>query len=133
MPLFREVASIVSGDSLESSASLVGWINNGGVSGSGGAGTFTDRPTITYASLTGGQFNRNFLTPVPPSSPMLLLQARWPADLVQPLTLESINGRRGPVGTGDHSGAGSEGCSRAIELIAMVQREGGASHSLRTG
>lgn len=42
-------------------------------------GTCVDRPTITYAPLTGRQFTKGRVTPVPPSSIPFLMQAGHPA------------------------------------------------------
>jgi len=107
MPLFVEVASIVSGYTLESSVNLTGQISSeGALQGDfvdlGTSGRFTDRPTITYTPITGQQFNKSFMTPIPPGAILFLIQSGWPADLIYPLTVDSINGHRGggeyPVG-----------------------------------
>ena len=76
MPLFVEVASIVSGYTLESSVNLSAKIFDGGSPAEwgttnsasiGGAGKYTDRPTITYSPITGSHFNKTFMTPIPPT------------------------------------------------------------------
>jgi hypothetical protein len=104
MPLFMEVASIVSGYSLESAVNLTGTVIEGGENPGtlslGGSGKFTDRPTITYAPITGSQFNKNFLTPIPPSALLFLVQAGWPADVFLPISLEAINGLRAQKSAG---------------------------------
>ena len=57
MPLFVEVASIVSGYTVERSVALEGnAFESGGPPASltlGGSGRFTDRPTVTYVRITG--------------------------------------------------------------------------------
>lgn len=73
MPLFIEVASVVSGYTLEGSVNLGGTVSSeGAVSGDflslGTAGKYTDRPTITYAPITGAKFNANVMTPIPPQA-----------------------------------------------------------------
>jgi predicted small lipoprotein YifL len=72
MPLFVEVASVVSGYALESSVNLGGLYNEGSLPGDifsfGTNGKFTDRPTITYVPITGQKFNKSFMTPIPPGA-----------------------------------------------------------------
>ncbi|MEA3232552.1 MAG: hypothetical protein U9Q05_12435, partial [Thermodesulfobacteriota bacterium] len=58
MPLFVEVASVVSGYTLESSVNLGGTVSSenaiqGDFLAFGTSGKYTDRPTITYAPITG--------------------------------------------------------------------------------
>lgn len=113
MPLFVEVASIVSGYTLESSISA-------GVSQSstnlleddslalGGRTKFTDRPTIKYAPITGSQFNKSFMTPIPPRVILFLVQSGWPVDLIFPLTVESMNGLRSQVLVGASERIGND-------------------------
>ena len=73
MPLFIEVASVVSGYTLEGSVNLGGTVSSeDAVSGDflslGTAGKYTDRPTITCAPITGAKFNANVMTPIPPQA-----------------------------------------------------------------
>ena len=133
MPLFVEVASIVSGYTLESSVNLSARIFDGGSPEAfgttnsatvGGSGKYTDRPTITYSPITGGQFNKTFMTPIPPSSVLFLLQAGWPAELVLPITVEAINGQRAQRSIGFRAGGGEASFYRIVELFAELQRGG---------
>jgi hypothetical protein len=55
-------------------------------------GSYQDRPTICYTPQTGSQFIRNLTVPLNPGSVLFLLQSGYPADVVFPLTVESING-----------------------------------------
>ena len=69
MPLFVEVASVVSGYTLEGSVDISGTLSSddalqGDFLSMGTAGKYIDRPTITYTPITGTQFNRSFMLPV---------------------------------------------------------------------
>ena len=46
------------------------------------AGTYVDRPTITYTPIMGDKFARSLMSPVPPSAILSLMQAGYPVDLV---------------------------------------------------
>src|SRR5210317_1795459 len=103
MPLFVEVASIVSGYTLEGAVNLSAKFFDGGSAAEfgttnsatiGGSGKYTDRPTITYAPITGGNFNKTFMTPIPPSAVLFMIQAGWPAEMVLLITVDAINGQR---------------------------------------
>jgi hypothetical protein len=133
MPLFMEVASIVSGYTLESSVNLSAKIFDGGspaefgttnTAAVGGSGKYTDRPTITYSPITGSHFNKTFMTPIPPSSVLFMLQAGWPAELVLPIAVEAINGQRAQRSVGFREQAGEAGYYRIVELFGILQRGG---------
>ncbi len=129
MPLFVEVASIVSGYTLESSVNLAGQISSeGALQGDfvdlGTSGTFIDRPTITYIPITGQQFNKSFMTPIPPSAILFLIQSGWAADLIYPLTVDSINGHRGRVSGGLNARPGDPGFTRVVQLFRKIQQSG---------
>jgi hypothetical protein len=130
MPLFVEVASIVSGYTLESSVNLGAKVFDGGSAAEfgttnsatiGGSGKYTDRPTITYAPITGSNFNKTFMTPIPPSAVMFMLQAGWPAELVLPITVEAINGQRAQRSVGLRERSGDENFYRIVELFGVLQ------------
>jgi hypothetical protein len=131
MPLFVEVASIVSGYTLEGTISLAGGGFNTAESGIDGdfvnlgtSGTFIDRPTITYAPITGQQFNKSFMTPIPPGAILFLIQSGWPADLIYPLIVDSINGHRGRVSGGMNARPGDPGFTRVVQLFRKIQQSG---------
>ena len=54
--------------------------------------TYIDRPTVIYAPLTGNDFIKKLMSPLPPSAVLFLLQSGYSALVVMPLTVESING-----------------------------------------
>jgi len=131
MPLFVEVASIVSGYTLESSVNLgavhVGSGNS--VAGNelfslGTSGKFSDRPTITYTPITGQNFNKSFMTPIPPRVILFLMQSGWSADLIFPLTVSSINGLKSQMAAGVNQREGDDGFYRVITLLRDIQKSG---------
>jgi len=129
MPLFVEVASVVSGYTLESSVNLGRTVSSPGtVQGDfwtfGGAGKYTDRPTITYAPITGQKFNESFLTPIPPSAILFLMQSGWSVDLIMPVTVDAINGLRSAVAGGANRRSGDAGYFRLISLMRESQKAG---------
>ena len=137
MPLFVEVASIVSGYTVEGTVGLEGTVFESGSAPAtatfGGSGKFVDRPTITYVPITGSEFNQNFMTPVPPSAVLFLLQAGWPASLVLPMTVEGINGLRAQRSQGLRQRAGDKDFYRVIELFSILQDAGAMSMRLVGG
>ena len=129
MPLFVEVVSVVSGYTLEGSVNLGATESSGNaVQGDffslGTAGKYTDRPTITYAPITGQKFNRSFMTPIPPKAVIFLLQSGWSAELILPLTVESLNGLRARRAAGVDQRTGDPKFYRAIELFREIQKSG---------
>ena len=97
-PVFLEVTSIVNQYELESELGLT-LIN--GVPNSqrlGATGTYTDKPTISYAPIKGEAFTRSLLTPIPTETIFSLIQAGWSADVVLEMAVRSINGVSNTVG-----------------------------------
>ena len=101
MPIFLEIAQVIAGYQVEGtvSAGANAANNTAGIVGpftSGGSvlaqGKYTDRPTLIYAPLTGNDFLKKLMTPIPPSSVLFLLQSGYSADFVMTMALDSING-----------------------------------------
>jgi len=121
MPLFVEVASVVSGYTFESGVSLGGSISSkNAVQGDffdfGTSGKFADRPTITYAPITGDKFNESFMTPIPPKLILFMLQSGWKSEMMFPIVLEAVNGLRSGMLTGKLDDRGDLGYYRMIEF-----------------
>jgi hypothetical protein len=101
-PVFLEIAQVIAGYQLQTTVAGSLSVQNyipaavgvpAAVGGSAAVGaTYIDRPTVIYAPLTGNEFLKKLLTPVPPTAVLFLLQSGYSALLVLPLTLDSING-----------------------------------------
>ncbi len=101
MPMFLEVAQVIAGYQLQGTlgATFTGSNFNAASIGpftalgtGAAAATYTDRPTVVYSPLTGVDFLKSLMTPIPPSSVMFVLQAGYPAERVIPIMLDSVNG-----------------------------------------
>jgi hypothetical protein len=126
-PLFIDVASVVSGYTLERSVNANGQLSTANaVQGDsislGAGGRMTDRPTITYVPVIGERFNRQLMTPISPERLLFLIQSGWPADLVLNVTVDSMNGLHTPVTIGMNTRQGDSGFARVVELMRQVQR-----------
>jgi hypothetical protein len=129
MPLFVEVASVVSGYTLEGSVNLGGTVSSpdavqGDFFNVGTAGKYTDRPTITYAPITGVKFNESFMTPIPPKAVLFLLQSGWPSEMIFPIVVDSINGLRSRVAAGKSQREGDPEYYRLVHLLQDLQDSG---------
>jgi hypothetical protein len=60
----------------------------------GVGGTFSDRPTITYAPIKGDDFARVMMNPIPPSELFAMVAAGMPTDLTLGLGVLTLNGLR---------------------------------------
>ncbi len=129
LPVFVEVASIVSGYSMQTGVSLNGTLSTekavqGNYVAAGGQAIYTDRPTITYVPLTGEKFLRGLITPIDPKNIFFMLQAGYPADFILALTVESLNGvRNRSVSAGAMREADPE-FARVLDLLRQVQAAG---------
>src|SRR4249919_3048277 len=69
LPVFMDVASVVSGYSMQTGVSINGTLSTeralqGNYASLGGQALYTDRPTITYVPMTGEKFLRGLITPI---------------------------------------------------------------------
>lgn len=129
LPVFMDVASIVSGYSLETSVNVGGQLSSSGaIQGNsamlGGAARFTDRPTITYVPLTGEKFLRGLITPIDPKNIFFMLQSGYAADFILGLAVESLNGLRNRSTAGGVVREADPDFVRVLELLQEVQAAG---------
>jgi hypothetical protein len=95
-PTFLEVVSVINQYSIEGQVGVntPGWDRPSSVGPPIGSasGRWSDRPTITYAPITGERFTKNLLTPIPPVALLSLIQSGWPANFVFGVGVRTING-----------------------------------------
>jgi len=123
VPLFLEVSSIIAGYTFE--GEIRGGSNilqSGNAFDIGASGKFTDRPTITYTPITGQEFNKSFMTPIPPAAVLFLLQTGWQAELVIPIAVDAINGLRSRDASGTNQYKGDDEFYEVIKLLGHIQR-----------
>ncbi|MCL4181446.1 MAG: hypothetical protein KJ072_27370 [Verrucomicrobia bacterium] len=129
LPVFVDVASIVSGYSLQTGVSVNGTVSSenavqGNYASMGGHAIYTDRPTVTYVPLTGEKFLRGLITPIDPKHIFFMLQAGYSAEFILGLTVESLNGVRNRSTTGGAVREADPDFIRALDLLREVQAAG---------
>ena len=88
-PVFMEIAQVIAGYQMQTtvgagvSAQNYNAASIGGPVAVGGsvaaAATYIDRPTVIYAPLTGNDFIKKLMTPMPPTAVLFLLQSGYSA------------------------------------------------------
>jgi hypothetical protein len=73
------------------------------------------------------------MTPIPPRALLFLMQTGWPADLIFPLTVDSINGLRSQVLAGANQRRGDESYYRVVELLRQIQQSGAIGMRIKKG
>ena len=124
VPLFLEVSQIVSGYTLQSTIAAGANLSDADSLRLGAEGSYTDRPTVTYSPLTGENFARKLLSPIPPSAVLSLIKAGWAADLVLRTTVQAINGQRNQSGLEPHQIPADNDFFVLIDLLREIQRSG---------
>lgn len=129
LPVFVDVASVVSGYSLETGMTVGGSFPEttsfgGNTATLGGSAKFTDRPTITYVPMTGEKFLRGLITPIDPKNIFFMLQAGYAADFLLGLTVESLNGVRNRSVTAGSIREADPEFTQALRLLREVQIAG---------
>ncbi len=127
-PMFLKVTSVINQYSLEGSVSAAAPpydLQAAAAPPLGISGRYSDRPTITYMPLSGAEFTRSVMTPIPPRTIMSLIQAGWRADLLLRLTVRAINGISPATRVGDATT--DPRFFKLVSLMARAQDEGGLS------
>jgi hypothetical protein len=131
-PIFMEVSQVIAGYQFQATAaagfSAQNYLSSsvGGpaaIAGTAGVGaTYIDRPTVIYAPLTGNDFIKTLMRPIPPSAVLFLLQAGYPATIVLPLAVDSVNGVANESRHATMNRAGDPEFFRLAQLLYELQR-----------
>ena len=130
VPALVSVNQIVAGYSVQGTFSVGTDLLTGGSlhlsddANVGVGGTFTNNPTVTYAPVTGADFARTLLAPMPPADLFALILAGVPAELVLGLGLHSIGPYANKRATPGALTAADPGFGQAFELLLQLQRSG---------
>ena len=129
LPVFVDVASVVSGYSMQTGVNVNGTLSSqnaiqGNYAAIGGQAIYTDRPTITYVPMTGEKFLRGLITPIDPKNIFFMLQAGYPADFLLGLTVESLNGVRNRAAAAGTLREADPEFVRALGLMREAQAAG---------
>jgi len=126
-PVFLDVSSVISQYQVGGAVNLGATINYSPSSGSGTlgwAGTYAERPTITYTPIMGDKFARSMMSPIPPPAILSLIQAGYPVDLVFRLLVQEINGVRNRFGGEARAQSAEPEFYSLIEKMRMIQSYG---------
>ncbi|WP_244222775.1 hypothetical protein [Cupriavidus lacunae] len=129
LPVFVDVASVVSGYSLQTGVSMNGTVSaantvQGNFLAAGVQGVYTDRPTITYTPATGQRFVQGLMAPIDPKNIFFMLQSGYAADFLLSMTVESLNGVRNRSTAAGAMREADPAFLRAIALLRDVQAAG---------
>ena len=128
-PIFVDVGQIVAGYSLETGLTAgANFPETSTVGGDtaivGGSIRYTDRPTVTYVPLTGNQFVKALMTPLPPESVFFMIQSGWPAEGVLMAAAASLNGLKNQETSLTGVTPPTPEFLRVLELMRNLQRSG---------
>ncbi len=126
-PIFLDVTSIINQYSLETELrGTLGWSNPPIADRQelAGTGRYYDRPTITYAPLSGEKFARNLMTPTPPATVLGLVEGGYPIDYVFRILVHSINGVENQFGGAARSRRADPEFYTLLEKLRQIQASG---------
>jgi hypothetical protein len=126
-PVFLDVASVITQTGIQGTLGVSGsWWQNPFFSSAGvtAAGTYGERPTVTYLPLSGEKFARSLMTPIPPGAVLSFLQAGYPVDVVLRLTVHSINGIHSRYGYGARAREADPEFFPLVEKLRDIQQSG---------
>jgi hypothetical protein len=136
VPAFLSVNQILAGYSLQGTFSAGTNILTGGSlrlsddANIGVGGTFTNNPTVTYAPVTGANFARTFLAPMPPADLFGLMLGGLSPELVMGLGLHSIGGYANEGSLPGGEVPADPEFSEVLALLLDLQRSGRLSVQL---
>lgn len=128
-PIFLEVGSIVNQYSLEQELQAGAEVRSDDLLGDGvslgAAGTYYDRPTITYTPLSGKKFAKSLLAPIPPHAILTLVQSGWNVDFIFRICLSAINDLYNTSRRQMIMRNADENFNKLVATLSAIQRAGG--------
>jgi hypothetical protein len=128
-PVFMDVTSVINQYVVEGQVQLgASWAEApllGDTQNVGGSAKYTDRPTITYAPLTGEKFTKSLLTPIPVPGILFLLQSGYAADYVIRVTVQTINGMENRYGGSLSAQSADREFHQLLTALRRIQLAGG--------
>ncbi len=127
-PTFLDVASVISSYQLQGEVRFGTEIfPNAAVDTSrayGATGIFIDRPTISYAPLTGEKFVNSLLRPIPPQAVFAMIVAGHQAEFIFQATVRAINDVYNYSGAPSRARQEDEEFPRVTAALRRVQQAG---------
>jgi hypothetical protein len=126
-PVFLDVASVITQTGIQGTFAVSGsWWQNpfSSFAGATAAGTYGEKPTVTYLPMSGEKFARSLMTPIPPGAILSFLQAGYPADIVLRLAVHTINGIHSRYGYGPRAREADPEFFPLIEKLRNLQQSG---------
>jgi hypothetical protein len=126
-PVFMDVTSVINLVGVQNTVNMAaGWSfpPNANSQSVGGSTTWGEKPTITYAPLSGEKFTRSLLTPISPPSLLYLLQAGWPVRLLFGLCVKSVNDMDNQSSAPGFAQAEEPEFRQLIGLLEKIQKSG---------
>ncbi len=130
-PVFLDVVSVITQTGYQGTVGVSGtWWQNllqlpfTSTAGVVATGTYGERPTVTYAPLSGDKFARSLMTPIPPAAILSFIQAGYPVDMVLRLAVHTINGIHSRYGYGPRAREADPEFFPLVEKLRNIQQSG---------
>jgi hypothetical protein len=127
-PVFLDVPSVISQYAIQGRVNLAAGWNTSSAMGDNQTvaveGFYAERPTITYAPLSGEKFTRSLLTPIPPASLLFLIQSGWPVKFLFALCVKSVNDLDNRSTAPGFARSADPEFQELLELMTRIQQSG---------
>ncbi|MEN6440761.1 MAG: hypothetical protein ABFD97_19490, partial [Syntrophobacter sp.] len=126
-PVFMDVTSVINLVGVQNTVNMgAGWSfpPNANAQTIGGSTTWGEKPTITYAPLSGEKFTKSLLTPIPPSALLVMTQAGWPIRQLFTMCVKSINDLDNRTSTPAFARTEDADYRRLLDLLEKIQKSG---------
>lgn len=134
-PEFLDINSIVNSYEVKKEMNAkLGWDKGfGWMPGVGGNSSFSDKPTVSYAPLSGNKFAMSLMNPLGPSTVLGLVYAGYPVDMIFRLTLSSINGIKNSYSGSLRKTAASAEFNELLTALRNIQDNNGLLVNMHPG